>query len=104
MIPMTHTKSQKPPIERIFMKKWGEAKQDLSTTDHRFEQNRKTILTVSKKNQFFKAAIAEKGVNMDFFNSAIDNLQTLVVAFGGALCVWGGINLLEGYGNDNWNS
>ena len=38
---------------------------------------------------------------MDFFNSAIDTLQTLVVALGGALCVWGGINLLEGYGTDN---
>ena len=38
---------------------------------------------------------------MDFFNSAIGTLQTLVVALGGALCVWGGINLLEGYGNDN---
>ena len=38
---------------------------------------------------------------MDFFNSAIDTLQTLVVALGGAFCVWGGINLLEGYGNDN---
>ena len=38
---------------------------------------------------------------MDFFNSAIDTLQTLVVALGGALCVWGGINLLERYGNDN---
>ena len=38
---------------------------------------------------------------MDFFISAIDVLQTLVVALGGALCVWGGINLLEGYGNDN---
>ena len=38
---------------------------------------------------------------MEFFNSAIDTLQTLVVALGGALCVWGGINLLEGYGQDN---
>ena len=35
---------------------------------------------------------------MDFFNSAIDVLQTLVIALGGGLCVWGGINLLEGYG------
>ena len=33
---------------------------------------------------------------MEFFNSAIDVLQTLVVALGGGLCVWGGINLLEG--------
>ena len=38
---------------------------------------------------------------MDFFNSAVEVLQTLVVALGGGLCVWGGINLLEGYGNDN---
>ena len=28
-------------------------------------------------------------------------LQTLVVALGAGLCLWGGINLLEGYGNDN---
>ena len=33
--------------------------------------------------------------------SAIDVLQTLVIALGGGLCVWGGINLLEGYGQDN---
>jgi hypothetical protein len=39
--------------------------------------------------------------NMDFFNSAVDVLQTLVIALGGGLCIWGGINLLEGYGNDN---
>jgi len=28
-------------------------------------------------------------------------LQTLVIALGAGLCIWGGINLLEGYGNDN---
>ena len=38
---------------------------------------------------------------MDFFNSAVDVLQTLVIALGAGLCIWGGINLLEGYGNDN---
>ena len=38
---------------------------------------------------------------MEFFNSAIYLLQTLVIALGGGLCVWGGINLLEGYGQDN---
>ena len=38
---------------------------------------------------------------MDFFNSAISLLQTLVVALGAGLGVWGVINLLEGYGNDN---
>ena len=38
---------------------------------------------------------------MDFFNSAVDCLETLVVALGAGLGIWGVINLLEGYGNDN---
>ncbi len=38
---------------------------------------------------------------MEFFNNAITVLQTLVVAIGAGLCIWGGVNLLEGYGNDN---
>mgnify|MGYP000750474654 CR=1 FL=1 len=38
---------------------------------------------------------------MEFFNSAVDVLQTLVVALGAGLGIWGVINLLEGYGNDN---
>ena len=38
---------------------------------------------------------------MAFFTSAITTLQTLVVARGAGLGVWGVINLLEGYGNDN---
>ena len=38
---------------------------------------------------------------MAFFTSAIDTLKVLVVALGSGLGVWGVINLLEGYGNDN---
>ena len=38
---------------------------------------------------------------MDFFNSAVEVLQTIVVGLGGALCVWGGVNLLEGYSQNN---
>lgn len=38
---------------------------------------------------------------MGFFTSAISILQTLVVAIGAGLGVWGVINLMEGYGNDN---
>ena len=38
---------------------------------------------------------------MEFFTSAIGTLQTLVVALGAGLAVWGIINLLEGYGSDN---
>ena len=38
---------------------------------------------------------------MAFFNSAVDVLQTLVIALGAGLGVWGVVNLLEGYGSDN---
>jgi len=38
---------------------------------------------------------------MDFFASAVDVLKTLVIALGAGLGVWGIVNLLEGYGNDN---
>ena len=38
---------------------------------------------------------------MEFFNEAINVLQILVIALGAGLGVWGVINLLEGYGNDN---
>ena len=38
---------------------------------------------------------------MGFFSSAIGTLQTLVIALGAGLAVWGVINLLEGYGQDN---
>ena len=38
---------------------------------------------------------------MEFFNSAVDVLQTLVVALGAGLAIWGVINLHDGYVNDN---
>ncbi len=38
---------------------------------------------------------------MAFFNSAVSTLQTLVTAIGAGLGVWGIVNLLEGYGQDN---
>ena len=38
---------------------------------------------------------------MQFFASAVTTLQTLVVALGAGLAVWGVVNLLEGYGSDN---
>ena len=34
---------------------------------------------------------------MTFFNSAVTVLQTLVVALGVGLGIWGAINLLEGF-------
>lgn len=38
---------------------------------------------------------------MAFFGSAVTALQTIVTALGAGLGIWGGINLLEGYGQDN---
>lgn len=49
---------------------------------------------------FINAAIWRK-MTMEFFNQAITVLQTLVVAIGAGLGVWGVVNLMKGYGNDN---
>ena len=52
---------------------------------------------------FYGRGIApgEREEYMQFFASAITTLQTLVVALGAGLGVWGVVNLLEGYGSDN---
>jgi len=42
-----------------------------------------------------------KVIDPEFFNSAVGVLQTLVIALGAGLGIWGVINLMEGYGNDN---
>ena len=38
---------------------------------------------------------------MAFFTSSVSVLQVLVIAIGAGLGLWGAINLMEGYGNDN---
>ena len=38
---------------------------------------------------------------MDFFQSAVDVLKTLVTILGAAVGLWGLVNLMEGYGQDN---
>lgn len=38
---------------------------------------------------------------MAFFTTSVTLLGTLVIAIGAGLAIWGVINLLEGYGNDN---
>ena len=46
-----------------------------------------------------KGAAYRRYTFMAFFNSAVTVLQTLVIALGAGLGIWGAINLLEGYGN-----
>ena len=61
-----------------------------------------TIITLDETPDILPCFDEDKGETiMEFFNSAIEVLQTLVVALGAGLGVWGAINLLEGYGNDN---
>lgn len=38
---------------------------------------------------------------MAFFGTAVTGLTTVVTAIGAGFAVWGAVNLLEGYGNDN---
>ena len=38
---------------------------------------------------------------MGFFTTSVTGLKTVVIAIGAGVGVWGVINLLEGYGNDN---
>jgi hypothetical protein len=40
-------------------------------------------------------------VAMEIITASVDALQTLVIALGAGLGVWGLVNMLEGYGNDN---
>ena len=49
-----------------------------------------------KKSNFKKEVI-----KMSFFTTAVTGLKTVVTAIGAGVAVWGVINLLEGYGNDN---
>ena len=43
----------------------------------------------------------KKRIKMAFFTTAVTGLKTVVTAIGAGVGVWGVINLLEGYGNDN---
>ena len=38
---------------------------------------------------------------MSVFQEGVTTMGTIVIALGGGLCIFGAINLLEGYGGDN---
>ena len=56
-------------------------------------KNKKT--TKKRKSAFLVSTI------MAFFTNSVTALKTVVTAIGAGVAVWGIINLLEGYGNDN---
>ncbi len=73
----------------------------MSLTNKNYWKEEKLTLEIWK---YTKLRISKKSVltiEMAFFNSAVGTLQTLVVALGAGLGIWGAINLMEGYGNDN---
>ena len=43
----------------------------------------------------------QEGISYAVFSTAVSQLGTIVIGLGAGLGVWGVINLLEGYGNDN---
>ena len=60
------------------------------------------FLMLKHKTHFFSRKAAESEEKyMAFFTSAVGVLQTLVIALGAGLAIWGVVNLMEGYGNDN---
>ena len=63
--------------------------------------NRREYQTRKMREHNQKNKTLQEELHMDFFNSAVDVLQMLVIAIGAGLAIWGVINLLEGYGQDN---
>jgi protein-S-isoprenylcysteine O-methyltransferase Ste14 len=49
----------------------------------------------------FMVAMPMQAQAADFISEAIDILGVVIIAIGGGLGIWGVVNLLEGYGNDN---
>ena len=65
------------------------------------KQTEKTNIKKGERTGRFPVKNSSRYRNIAFFTSAIDTLKTLVIAIGAGLGVWGVVNLLEGYGNDN---
>jgi len=63
---------------------------------HKTQDARQLLLKLNFNSNHFK-----EETTMAFFNSAVTVLQTLVIALGAGLGIWGAINLMEGYGNYN---
>ena len=73
---------------------------ELTNREH-FNTDHSFLKDSVREGSLFISQRRERKTYMGFFSSAISILQTLVSAIGAGLGVWGVINLLEGYGNDN---
>lgn len=76
---------------------------ELSTSGQSVQKSHGVLKIETFKAPFLlKIFRKERGkFKMAFFTTAITGLKVVVTAIGGGVGVWGVINLLEGYGNDN---
>ena len=88
----------------------GSCLHETLTNTATIRADRQLQSTGADKNQLILFLSTEKGAveyfkmeekQMAFFQSAVGVLQTLVIALGAGLGIWGVVNLMEGYGNDN---
>lgn len=85
---------------KIKTKNWKGEETNMERADRRKKRRFFNVQNgTNRENPVFYIGLSSD--YMAFFASAINILQTLVVAIGAGLAVWGVINLLEGYGNDN---
>ena len=82
----------------------------FSNTSNTIGTKLMNIVPTSKASKFAKmmvlmlalaVAIPMQVQAAEFINEAIDMLGVVIIAIGGGLGIWGIVNLLEGYGNDN---
>lgn len=59
------------------------------------------IMTVGAMTVFASGGASGSVDASQFINTTITVLQSVVALIGGGLAVWGVVNLIEGYGNDN---
>lgn len=112
--------TKSPEVERSFECTWERTKNKAPGTANRQTEcagcpqgsSQRIALSLSyhKAGHFTRKTLSEtrqkfdekeRGRTMAFFTTAVTGLKTVVTAIGAGVGVWGVINLLEGYGNDN---
>ena len=113
--------TKSPEVERSFECTWERTENKAPGTANRqtecagcpqgSSQRIALFLSYHKAGHFTRKTLSEtrqklflrkkEVLNMAFFTTAVTGLKTVVTAIGAGVGVWGVINLLEGYGNDN---
>jgi hypothetical protein len=102
MLRATVKKSIQIKKERIIMvRKVKKTLGRLSAVD-KWKMFMSVVVAVMSMSAFTgTASAASGGAASTFVDGMLDILETVLIAIGGGLGIWGIVNLLEGYGNDN---